>query len=92
MLKGLEVESILTLNMEVYVAKQMFLWLFFLSILEAFGLWISGDGYGNLSSLVKVGTASSKIALHYCRVSSIKPPTTEFEAFLQLRGSGTRVS
>ena len=48
---------------------------FLLSRFGTFGRWISGDGYGNLSSLVKVGSASSKIALPYCHgcQSNLRP-------------------
>ena len=63
--KGLEVESILTSTWRFMLRNKCFFGCFLLYRFGTFGLWISGDGYGNLPSLVKVGSASSKIALHY---------------------------
>ena len=75
MLKGLEAESILTLTWRFMLRNKWWFGCFLLSRFGTFGRWISGDGYGNLSSLVKVGSASSKIALPYCHScqSNLRP-------------------
>lgn len=78
--------------MEVYVAKQVVVWLFF--IISIWNLWAL-DFWGWLWKFVVVGKGWQclfKNSPALLPLLSIKPPTTEFEAFLQLRGSGTRVS